>query len=204
MLHKVHQHCGLRSLRIEDLLFLNAPVNACDLGRGNHLWSCLLKSLLSYLISCNKMSNEGRKQNKIFVYVNSVAECGNVYRSSGSQADLSILSNTSHSEQEGVEQNRGFAQSALQPVHGGCSCSLGTKWNGRSISSRCWPKPMLWLQNSYDYVFMQIQSRLVHLQRTEAFIQLLNVMGTSQRGVLFVNSHSDSHLKISQNLPDAI
>jgi len=29
-------------------------------------------------------------------------------------------------------------------------------------------------------------------------------MGTRQRGVLFANSHCNSHLKISQNLPDAV
>lgn len=56
-----------------------------------------------------------------------------------------------HSEQEGVEQDHGFAQSALQPVHRGCSCFLGTKWDGTSIWSKCWPKPMLWLQHLYDY-----------------------------------------------------
>lgn len=37
-----------------------------------------------------------------------------MYRSSGCQADVSILSNICHSEQEGMQQDHGFAQSALQ------------------------------------------------------------------------------------------
>ena len=105
-------------------------MNACDLGRGNFLYSYLPNILLSYHICFNKMSNEGKEQNKIFAYMTSVAEQGNVYRSSGCQADLSILSNPSHSEQEGMQQDHGFAQSAqrVQPVHRGCSCFLGTRW----------------------------------------------------------------------------
>lgn len=95
--------------------------------RGNFLYSYLPNILLSYHIIFNKMSNEGQEQNKISVFMNSVAEHGNVYRSSGYQADLSILSNASHSEQEGMQQDHGFAQSALQPVHRGMEFFPGNK-----------------------------------------------------------------------------
>lgn len=49
-----------------------------------------------------KVSNEGRKQNNIFSYVNSVAGYENLHRSSGCQVDLSVLRNISQSEWEGV------------------------------------------------------------------------------------------------------
>lgn len=58
-------------------------MNACDLERGNFLYSDLPNILLSYHICFNKMSSEDREQNKIFVYMTSVAEHGNVHRSSG-------------------------------------------------------------------------------------------------------------------------
>lgn len=35
----------------------------------------------------------------------------------------------------------------------GCSCFVGTKWDGTSVWSRCWPKTLLWLQHllEFDY-----------------------------------------------------
>lgn len=89
-------------------------MNACDLGRVNYLSFYLPNILLCYHILFNKMSNEGQEQNKTFVFINSVAEHRNVCRSSVYQADLSILSNASHSDQEGMQQHHGFAQCCAQ------------------------------------------------------------------------------------------
>lgn len=92
-----------------------------------------------------KMSHEGRKQNKVFSYMNSVAGYESIYRSSGCQADLSILSNTSHSERGGVQGNHSLALCTEGAVFSKQQSEGGTK-----VSSRCWPKNMLWLQHFYS------------------------------------------------------
>lgn len=80
--------------------------------------------------------------------MNSVAGYENMYRSSGCQADLSVPSNTSQSEWEGVQWDHGLALHSSLSTEGAV-VSKKKMWGGTSVCSRFWPKSMLWLQYLY-------------------------------------------------------
>lgn len=135
-----------------EICFHNTSLNACNLGRGNFLYSCLLNVLLFYHKHFKKISNKGREQTKFFVHVNSEAELGNICRSSGSQANLSILSNTSHSKEEGMEPGPWLCLVCTPACAQRVQIFLGNKvrWHKRLIPVLI--RTMLWLQYLYDYL----------------------------------------------------